>query len=145
MADNYLPENQSVLRLKDNQYKIVYCSLHRIISAFNFSNYIIYSVTKEEFDRLQRLSEDNISSGAFNHTPLLINNVNLKRARVLSPTGEEMYLVNNELVEQTDNEFTSPSNYDEIFYTVENYEDILSTYNKKRNKGRTIKLVKKQN
>jgi len=141
MAYNYLPKNQSVLRLKDNQYKIVYCSLYGIISAFNFSNYIVYSVTEEEFDRLQRLSEDNVSSGAFNHTLLLINNVNLKRARVVSPNNDGIYLVNNELVEQTDAEFIPPNNYDEIFYTVENYEDILSTYNK----GRTIKLARKQN
>ena len=136
-------KEQHVLRLKDNKCKKLNCSLYKAINVFDSSDYIVYSVTDEEFAKLQELSTDNRDCDDYAHVPLLINNGKLNTARVVSPTGKKMYLVNNKLVEQTDTEFVKPSNYDEIFYTVEDYEDIINSYEIKHDNSKVIKLTKK--
>ena len=140
---NNKQKEQRVLRLKDNECKKVNCSLYEVINVFDSSDYIVYSVTGEEFAKLQKLSTDNRNYDEYSHTPLLINNGKLKAARIVSPTGERMYLVNNELIEKTDTEFITPSNYDEFFYTVEDYEDIIKSYGIKHDNSKVIKLIRK--
>ena len=54
-----------------------------------------------------------------------------------------MYLVNNELFEQIDTEFITPSNYDEVFYTIEDYEDIIKSYVHRYDNSNVIRLVRK--
>jgi len=134
-----LSKEQRVIHLKDNKCKKINSSLYGIIDVFDSCSYIVYSVTNEEFVKLQELPSDD----EYNYNPLLINNGELKIARVVSLTGEEMYLVNNELVEKTDAEFVTPSNYDEIFYTVEDYEDIIKSYGIKHDNSKVIKLIRK--
>ena len=144
MLGNVKEKEQSVFRLKGNQCKKVNVSLYRIISAFGFSNYVVYSLTTDEFLRLQSKADDSISYDEYNHTPLLINNAKLKSAKVVTPNTEEIYLVNNELVSQICTEFVLPSNYDEIFYTVEDYEDILESFGARNDINRIIQHVRKK-
>ncbi len=140
---NKLPKEQRVLCLRDNVCKKVCSSLYEIIDVFDSSNYIVYSVTNEEFGKLQELSTNNVSCKTFNHTPLLINNGKLKTARVVSLSGEEMYLINNGLVNHTNAEFIMPNNYDEVFYTIEDYDDIIKSYSNRLDNSNVIKLVRK--
>lgn len=140
---NNSTKEQRIIRLINNEVKKINSSLYSEVNIFDSSNYIVYSLTNEEFAELQELSTDSESLKKFNHTPLLINNGQLKTTKVISPNGEEMYLVNNELFEQIDTEFITPSNYDEVFYTIEDYEDIIKSYVHRYDNSNVIRLVRK--
>ena len=136
-------KEQRVLQLKDNKCKKINLSLYEVINIFSSNNYIVYSITNEEFTRLQNLITGSRNFNECAHVPLLINNGKLNATKVVSPTGEIIYLSSNKLTEQIDRTFEIPSVYDETFYTVEDYEDIIKSYKNNCDNTKVIKLVRK--
>ena len=74
---------------------------------------------------------------------VLLNRRKSKKAKVISPSGKEIYLVDNMLVDQNDDEFEDSYGYEEVFYTIEDYEDIIKSYRTKYDRSKVIKLVRK--
>ena len=134
-------KEQCVLRLNGSKCKKINRSLYEVVNIFYSDNYIVYSVTAEEFARLQELSTDSRNFNAYAHYPLLINNGKLNTVKVVSPIGYIIYLANNRLIKQLDRTFETPSIYDETFYTIEDYNDIIKSYGNDHDK--VIKLIRK--
>ena len=140
---NSSPKEQRVIHLKDKNISKTNGSLYEMIPHLKSSDYIVYSVTYDQYIRLQELSADNIPYAEFNHTPLLINSGKLKTTKVVSPSGDEIYLINNELVSQSDEEFMTPTHFGEVFYTIETYEDIIKSFRNRKNNNNVIRLVRR--
>ena len=139
-----IPKEQSVISFKDNKCKKMNSSLYEVVSLFDTDNYIVYCISDEDFVKLQNSIDSDIPLDNYNYQPLLIHNKDLKVTKVLSSKDKETYLVKNELVNYIDGSFNIPSEYDVVFYTVENYDDIIKSYNNKSDKNNIIKLIKRQ-
>ena len=137
---NRLPKEQSVIVKRNNEREKIKKSLYYIISYNDDKNSIVYSVTEDEFNILQEIKNNIVPITKFNHTPLLIHNKESNISKLITPNNQELYLINQKLVEKIDEYFVEPRSYDYIIYTLEDYKDIIESY--KNSDEKIIRLAR---
>ena len=137
---NRLPKEQSVIVKRNNEREKIKKSLYYIISYNDDKNSIVYSVTEDEFNILQEIKNNIVPITKFNHTPLLIHNKESNISKLITPNNQELYLINQKLVEKIDEYFVEPRSYEYIIYTLEDYKDIIESY--KNSDEKIIRLVR---
>ena len=140
---NRIPKEQKAIRIRNNTCSNTNSSLYEIIKVCDSINYIVYSITKNEFSEIEGLYVKDDKLKKYNHTPLLINDGHTKTTKVISPSNKYTYLTKNKLSNEIDNHFSIPNKYEEVFYTIEDYNDIINSYENKYDSSKVIKLIKK--
>lgn len=138
-------KEQSIVLYKDGNSKPIKLdhSLYMAIDLFDRENFIVYSLSENEYFNLQKESCDRDKTTKYNHTPLLINDKDQKTVKIVSPSNGEEYLCNGEIVDDICIDFNEDPNHDVIVYTMENYQDIISSYKSKNKDAKVIVLTRK--
>lgn len=136
-------KEQNIIISTINNTKKSEVSLYEAIDIFNIENFIVYSVSYEEYLELQKNIGNEKINNKFNHTPLLINNKKIDVIQIILPNQKVKYLYNNEILDSIDFEFIVPKKYTAIIYTIEDYKDILKSYSFSNKDDKIIKLIKR--
>ena len=133
-------KERSVIYGDNKEYCKYNSSLYHLIKLFENNTFIVYNLSSSEYLELQTSLHEGKDIHKFNHTPLLINNPSLRLTKILLPDNKEKYLANGNIIDSIDLDFISPSQYSAVFYTIEDYQDIINTYKKIDDKVKVIKL-----
>ena len=140
ILDNRYKEQSIIIRTNLGFGKFNH-SLYNHINIFSDENFIVYSLTKEEYDELNKVVDtENVNFDKYNYNPLLINDSTSKTIKVMLPNNEEEFIYNNEYISKNVKSFNMPQKFDRIIYTIEDYNDILHSY---MNYDMPLKLTKK--
>ena len=132
-----MPKEQTVIMYKDGKYKKVNSSLYEMISLYKNEDFIAYSVEEYQYHSLNSQSDGQL---IYNNRPLIVNSSKNKIAKVFSPDGDTKYLQDDTIIDESD--FESPQEYEVIFYTIETYDDVITSYSMGDNQ-KVIKIERK--
>ncbi len=126
----------------EGQTKVLSSTLYEYLNYSTYSNYIIYSVSKEQYQKLLMLltnkDTSNISSIIKTATPILYHNyqANNKNILLINKNGNVLYYINERgtLISNDNQELpnvllSAIDNKTEISFTTETLEDIILSFN----------------
>lgn len=130
-----------LIRLNGNKFEILHLNLYDALNFFDFEKFIVYSVTKEIYDKLIHLTQKQEIEDALTYVEnvdaLLVNNPKDSMIRIVNEDiAGSYYLCGNDLCysdkfeKLTKEQLQNIDEYQDIFYTTENFEDIINSYKK---------------
>lgn len=145
LKTNNKPKEQSIILYKNgfSTYKKYYESLYKLIDLFSLDDFIVYSLTENEYLKLQNNTYEAVDIQKYNHTPLLMHNKDEEGTKVIADTANQKYILRDTIATDNDKQYVLPANFDAYFYTLENYEDIINSYKDKDKNTRVITLERK--
>lgn len=142
-------ERLTYISIKSDKKEECDSSLYKMIEHGDYydENYIIYSVSKEEYKKLQSMSvNESVDLSEFIHTPLLRHFANNNCYEVITNSGSNIYL-NMSLhgMNQIIDGFYIPkiNHFDRILFTTEDYYDLLESYKISESTPKYVQLVRK--
>ena len=140
-------KEQSIILYKNgfSSHKKYDESLYKLIDLFSLTDFIAYSLTEEEYLELQNTPYEDVDFQKYNHTPLLAHNRDEESTKVITNSSDQKYIFRDNITTDNDKQYVVPANFDAYFYTLENYEDIISSYKSKDKEAKVIKLTRKNN
>ena len=116
-------------------------SLYDAIKLYNNNRFISYTINKFEYNELLDTEEIITNNDKYNHTLLLLNDNTRNIIKIIGPYSNDKYLINEKIVD-SNKDFIEPEDYDMVFYTMENYNDVVNSYTDLNNND-SIKLTRK--
>ncbi len=135
-------KEQSVI-IVDSKPRKSDISLYEVVDLLKNENFMVYSVSNDEYEQLQQIKHNGKELDNFKHTPLLINNKELNEMKLIIQNDKEKYLQDGKIIDAIDDTFELPNVYDAIFYTLEDYQDIMKSYHH-ATRDNDIKLTRKK-
>lgn len=127
----------------------VYSLLEECI--YNDCNFVVYSISEEEAKELDKVLENDAKADAFNldiaekfmHTPLMMHEYNDNFVKLIVPNNKAKYVTIGEcpyLDEQKKSKSYKGIEFEEYFFTMETYNDIIEAYNLDSKRANVLKL-----
>ena len=110
-------------------------------SIYGHENYIIYSVSEEEYKRIQKNKTFDLKK--YSHTPLIRHEGSNKTVEILSPgESEKFYMTTGRNRKQITDpvKLNIPEELDRVIFTTEDYMDIVESYDLKVNYKKVLTL-----
>ena len=129
---NTKPKRQTIIVSNDDGLNEMYTSLYQYINLLRYENYLVYSLDKDNYDSILNKTDKYCK---YNCKLLLVNDKESGITKIVGAT-EEKYLKDQVIVDRADG-FKTPTSYNSIIYTMENYQEFLDSYHYNE---KTIKL-----
>ena len=137
----FASKEQNIIIYNKKEYKKYNMSLYDAIKLYNNNRFISYTINKIEYNELLDTEEIITNNDKYNHTLLLINDNTRNIIKINGSYSNDKYLINEKIVD-SNKDFIEPEDYDMVFYTMENYNDVVNSYTNLNNND-SIKLTRK--